>query len=181
MSCIYLFVCCLCYSERVCYKTTLEQCEDGYHIYLNKRNLLTLQSSCPNETDTIPFTPTGELYLQSPRYGCKNQNNNRPLRYRKSEFCLYNISLPNCTSGQVVIDNDLHYTQEIERQQRYRICTDYLQFFSDSFVSKRYCDTELSRTKLEIQSTQFTALFWTDTSINKLGFKLRVSCLQPTP
>ena len=155
------------------------QCEDGYHIYLNRRNLLTLQASCPNETDELPELPTGERFLQSPRYGCVNPENDRQLRYRKSELCLYRISMPECTSGKIVIDNELHYTQEIERWQRYNICTDYLQIFADSFVSERYCDTELSRSRLEIPATEFTALFWTDTSVNRLGFKLRVSCPEP--
>jgi hypothetical protein len=164
----------------VCYKTTVLRCEDGYRIYLNRRNPLTLQSACPHESDALPLAPSNGVFLQSPRYGCRNsilERENNFFKYRKSEFCLYDVSLPNCTSGRVVIDNELHNTQELERRQRYRICSDYVQFSTSSTSSEKYCDSELSRLKLEIPSTHFTALFWTDTSYNKLGFKLRVSCV----
>ena len=154
------------------------QCPESYEVYLNYRNIQTLRSSCPNETDSIPQSPFGGVFLQSPRYDCRNTLLNRANKYRKSEFCLYDVSLPECLSGRVVIDNDLHLTQEMERRQRYRICSDYLQFFTENSASKRFCDSELSRLKLEIPNTRFTALFWTDTSYNKLGFKLHVSCVE---
>ena len=168
------------YSERVCYKTTVLQCPDSYQVYLNLRNPDTLATSCPNETNSVPQSQLGGLFLQSPRYMCSSRENNF-FKYRKSEFCLYKLSLPECLSGKVVIDNDLHMTQEMERRQRYHICSDYLQFFTENSASKRYCDSELARIKLEIPSTQLTALFWTDTSYNKLGFKLHVSCLEEDP
>jgi hypothetical protein len=171
---------CLC-SERVCYKTTVYQCQDGYRIYLNRRNPHNLLSPCANETDEIPPSPLGGRFLQSPRYGCFNSpDNNNFMNYRNSEFCLYDLSLPECTSGRLVIDNALHYTQEMERRQRYHICTDYLQFFTDGTPYQRFCDSELSRLKLEIPNTRVTVLFWTDTSYNKLGFKLRVTCAERT-
>ena len=162
----------------MCYKTTVFQCPDGYRIYLHPRNSETLPSSCTNETDEIPTAPFGGRFLQSPHYECVNPSENTILNYRKSEFCLYDLSLPECASGRIVIDNDLHYTQEMERRQRYHICTDYLQFFTDTTPYKRFCDSELSRLKLEIPSTRVTAIFWTDTSHNKHGFKLRVTCAE---
>ena len=166
----------------MCYRTTVAQCEDGYHIYLNKRNLETLQMSCPNETNEIPLSSSSSAarFLQSPRYSCQKPPYGRRdnlFTYRKSDFCLYDIFIPDCPSGRVVIENKMHYTQELERRHRYHICSDYLQFYFNATASKRYCDTELSRIELEIPTTHFRALFWTDTSFNKLGFKLRVSCV----
>ena len=155
----------------------MAQCADGYRVYLNRRNLETLQLSCPNETNVAPISPSGGRFLQSPRYDCRKGAGNKFFMYRRSDFCLYDISISDCPSGRVLIDNGLHYTQEIERRQRYHMCSDYLQFFTNSTTSDRFCDSELSRIKLELPVTQFTALFWTDTSVNRLGFKLRVSCL----
>lgn len=170
----------MCYSERVCYKTTVLQCGDGYRIYLNKRNFQKLQSKCPNETDSVLTSPSGDKVLQSPRYGCRKPPFNRRnifFPYRRKEFCLYDVSVPDCPSGRVRIHNDEHYTQELEQRQRYHICSDYLQMFTDTAASKRYCDSELSRINLEIPATRFTALFWTDTTVNQLGFRLSVSCI----
>jgi hypothetical protein len=167
-------------NERVCYKTTVVQCADGYRVYLNRRNQERLQFSCPNETITVPLSPSGERFLQSPRYDCRKVmygTRNKFFRYRKSDFCLYDVSIADCPSGRVVIDNELHNMQEVERRQRFHMCSDYLQFFTNTTASDRYCDSELSRLKLELPVTRFTALLWTDTSINKLGFKLRVSCM----
>lgn len=156
-------------SERVCYKTTIVHCADGYQVYLNLRNSNIIQSSRLNETDQIPFIAPGVLFLQSPHY-------DRFYRYRRNEFCIYDISLPDCPSERVVVDNALHYTQLLEQRHRYNVCSDYLQFFMGSSVSEKYCNSELSRLKLEIPQTRFQAVFWTDTSINRKGFKLRVSC-----
>ena len=160
----------------MCYKTTVVHCSDGYLIYLNKRNPLIIQSSCSNETNDIPPVSPGVRFLQSPRYDCTIPHLNRFFRYRRSEFCLYDISMPDCPSGKVVIDNTLHYIQQLEQRHRYHICSDYLQFFTNSSSSEKYCDSELSRLKLEIPQTHFQAVFWTDTSINRQGFKLKVSC-----
>ena len=165
-------------SHRVCYRTTVAWCDDGYRVYLNRRNLDTLVTSCPNESNAFPISSQNESFLQSPRYGCyKSEEDEQFFTYRKSDFCLYNISVPNCASGKVIIDNELHNTQELERKLRDHICSDYLQFYYENESSLRYCGTELSRIKLEIPTSQFLAVFWTDTSINKLGFKLRVRCL----
>lgn len=158
----------------MCYKTTVAQCVDGYRVYLSRRNQQTLQSHCENETDLVPESSSGGRFLQSPHYSCEKPPYNK---YHNSEFCLYDISIPDCPSGRVIVDNELHYTQELEQRQRYHICSDYVQLFTDSTASDRYCDTELSRIKLELPTTQFTALFWADISFNKLGFKLRVSCV----
>lgn len=154
----------------------MAQCDDGYRVYLNRRNLESLQLSCPNETNDVPISPLGGRFLQSPRYDCRKGADNKFLMYRRSDFCLYDISIADCPSGRILIDNELHNVQEIERRQRYHMCSDYLQIFTNSTTTDRFCDSELSRIKLELPVTQFTALFWTDTSVNKLGFKLRVSC-----
>lgn len=161
----------------MCYKTTVLQCEDGYRVYLNKRNLEKLQSNCANETDAVPTSPSGDRILQSPRYGCRKPHYDKFFPYRRNEFCLYDISVPNCPSGRVIVHNNEHYTQELEQRQRYRICSDYLQLFTESTAYSRYCESELSRINLEIPATHFTALFWTDTSVNELGFRLSVSCV----
>lgn len=173
MQFVCIIVDCLSCSERVCYKTTVVHCSDGYHIYLNRRNPQVILSSCLDETNYIPLASPDVRFLQSPRYDCTNPQLNR---YRKDEFCLYDISLPNCSSGKVVIDNMLFNTQQLEQHHRYYICSDYLQFFTNSSASKKYCGSDLSRLKLEIPQTRFQAIFWTDSSINRQGFKLRVSC-----
>lgn len=169
----------MCCSERLCYRTTVYQCDDGYRIYLNKRNFQRLKSACPNETKTVLTSPSGDRILQSPRYGCRKPPQSRTTfyPYRKREFCLYDISIPDCPSGRVRIHNNEHYAQELEQKQRYHICTDYLEIFANSTSSEQFCDSELSRINLEIPATRFTALFWTDTSVNKLGFRLSVSCV----
>ena len=41
-------------------------CDDGYRVYLNRRNLDTLVTSCPNESDAFPISSQNEKFLQSP-------------------------------------------------------------------------------------------------------------------
>ena len=131
--------------------------------------------SCPGRTTELPLVnrSSTDRFIQSPRYGCEKDDHLHT--YRKSDLCLYNVSIPDCASGKLVIDNKLHESQELERRIR-NVCSDYVQFYHGKSCSVRYCGTELSRINLEIPATNFLAVFWTDTSYNKLGFKLRVRC-----
>ena len=60
-------------NQRICYKTTLDQCGTDYRIFLNLRNEAGLQRNCPLESEELPtFTPNRlDRYFQSPRYGCR--------------------------------------------------------------------------------------------------------------
>ena len=168
-------MCCFyCCSTRVCYRTTVTKCDGEYSVYLSNH---TEETPCAGESnELLPVSNSSNaIFLQSPRYGCGNKDD---FTYRNNEFCLYDISIANCTSGMVVVDNELHFAQELEQKLRNNICSDYLQFYYGSSSSARYCSSDLSRLKLEIPATDFTAIFWTDASITKLGFKLRVRCLE---
>lgn len=114
------------------------------------------------------------VFFNSPRYMCSTS---RRLRYRKNEFCLYNISIPDCPSGLVRI-----YPTNSEQRLQDRDdngCTDYVQFFAGSYVSPRFCGNELSvgeGFELKVPSLQLLALFWTDGSDHKTGFQLVATC-----
>ena len=146
---------------------------------------MSLQRKCPDETEMIRTTESNgtDRILQSPRYGCrKGRGSGNHYAYRRSDLCLYNVSIPNCESGSLIIESASDNDQELEGRLRNEngqiICSDYLQFFYGSSRTKRYCGTELSLLlPLEIPATQFMAVFWTDPAINKLGFKLRARCL----
>ena len=61
----------LLYSERICYKTTIDQCGSEYRIHLNLRNEAGLQRQCPQESEELrtAMAVGSERYFQSPRYG----------------------------------------------------------------------------------------------------------------
>ena len=108
---------------------------------------------------------------------CINPNKKR-LRYRKSEFCLYNISIPDCWAGVVTVESSVD-VQSLQERDDDGKCRDYLQFFSGSFTSQRYCGSELSTSEgfeLTVPSLQFLAVFWTDSGVNAPGFQLTASC-----
>ena len=69
-----------------------------------------------------------------------------------------------------------------EREEGDGECRDYVQFSAgDSYVSKRYCGNELSEAEefnLKIPSTEFMAVFWTDSMNHAPGFKLAASCYE---
>ena len=168
------------FSHRVCYKTSVDQCGNEYRIFLNRRNL---KRSCPLETEDLRSITETEKLLQSPRYGCrKGHGSGNHYGYRPSDFCLYNVSIPSCESGSLLIESATDNDQELETRLRDEnndfVCSDYLQFYYGNSSTQRYCGTELSlMLPLQIPDTQFLAVFWTDPSVNGLGFKLAVRCL----
>ena len=173
-------------SQRICYKTTVDKCGTDYRIYLNRRNLKKLQRSCPTESEEILSSNSNESerIFQSPRYGCrKGRGTGNLYRYRRSDLCLYNVSIPFCESGSLLIEsaseNDHELEDRIRSENDHFICSDYLQiFYGNSSKTSRYCGNDLSlHLPLEIPTTQFMAVFWTDPDINKLGFSLRASCI----
>jgi hypothetical protein len=168
-------------NQHVCYKTTVYECNDSdYRVYLKPRNMTVLQNQCPGESptgDLRQISHSNTVVFNSPRYGCINPNKKR-LRYRKSEFCLYNISIPDCWAGVVTIESSVDMQSLQERDDDGK-CRDYLQFFSGSFTSQRYCGSELSTSEgfeLTVPSLQFLAVFWTDSGVNAPGFQLTASC-----
>ena len=170
------------FSHRVCHRTTVDKCGSDYRIFLNRRNVQGLLRKCPEESETLRTTDNSDRILQSPRYGCrKGRGSGNHYAYRRSDLCLYNVSIPECESGSLIIESATENDHELEGRLRdengHVICSDYLQFYYNGLRTQRYCGTELSLLlPLHIHATQFLALFWTDPAINKLGFKLRARC-----
>ena len=123
------------------------------------------------------FTVNGsDRYFQSPRYGCTKKNN-KVYHYRHNELCLYHVSIPNCESGFLVIESSSNNTQAIETKGENGTCTDYLQIFYGESATEPFCGNDLTvKLPLTIPTTQFLAIFWTDSFTNDLGFKLRAKC-----
>ena len=178
---------CFPYSQRICYRTTVDQCGISgteYRIYLNQRNEAGLQRQCPSESEDLRSAKAdgSERYLQSPRYGCRKGRGTGSLHnYRPNEFCLYNVSISNCESGFTVLESFSGSNHQMEEQMRDEsgnlICTDYLQLFYGNSKTERFCDNDLTlNLPLTLPTTQFLAVFWTDPSTNDLGFKLRAKC-----
>ena len=161
----------------------MDKCGNDYRVYLNLRNLTRVQRTCPNEREILPTTQSdgSDRLLQSPRYGCRKGKGTGSLyEYRRSDLCLYNISIPNCESGFVRIQSFSGGDHEIERRRRDTgglVCNDYLQFFYGGLRTERFCGTDLTlKLPLLIPATQIMAVFWTDPVVNEPGFNLRVSC-----
>ena len=150
-----------------------------YYIYAKRRNLQGLQNSCPEESVLLRTTDNSNRILQSPRYGCTRGRKSRKYFYRRNEFCLYNVSIPECESEIIIIEREeSNVWQELQGRSAENRCSDYLQFYYGNVSTHRYCGTELSPLQLRtIPATQFLAVFWTDPAINKIGFKLRARCL----
>ena len=152
-------------------------------MFLNRRNIKGLQRICPHETEALRSLSESDVLLQSPRYGCrKGRGSGKLYGYRNSDLCLYNISIPSCVNGTILVESISDSDHEIEPAIRNKdgniVCTDYLQIYHNSSTSQlRYCANDLSLMQLQIPATQFLAIFWTDTSVNEPGFKLRASCL----
>ena len=155
------------YSERVCYRTTVDWCENKYRIYLKLRN----NDQCSEDQITSGGENDTEKIFTSPLHGsgsgCRN-------KYRKSDMCLYSISIPNCASGKVRLESINHEIQ----QPRDGSCRDYIQFFYGNSSSDKFCGNDLvgSQWPLDIPATEFMAVFWTDPVINEGGFQIRAKC-----
>lgn len=162
-------------SQRVCYKTSVYQCDYEYRVYLNQRNFTVLQNQCPEESDDLRTALGNTKLISSPRYACTRINTNRLMKYRKSDFCLYNISISDCPSHTVIVKSSRGLQRLQERDEASGRCRDYLQFYTDQF-SERYCGSELTGLDLLISSDQFMAVFWTDSANNAPGFELTASC-----
>ena len=117
----------------MCYRTTIDQCENsslnisGYRLYLNRRNLNNLLQNCPHESETLTVIDRGgvSVSFHSPRYECRKKNG-RMYPYRNKELCLYNISVPNCESGSVVIVGYQYALQQLQERSHNGQCVDYL-------------------------------------------------------
>ena len=181
---------CLHSSHRVCYRTTIDKCGNQYRVYLNRRNFASLNRKCDNERESLlgNVTENSMIVFASPRYNCiKKRGNMYP--YRHNEFCLYNVSIPDCESGRMVIKSPGNNQFRQELQERTQsddglngTCADYLQFYYDigdsTVKTSHYCGTELSHPlEIEIPATQFMAVFWTGPTNNYLGFHLRARCV----
>ena len=90
----YIF---LLFSHRLCYRTTVDKCENGYieSSLTDVSSMHGLLESCPLETQDLRSIAETEKLLQSPRYGCrKGRGSGNHYGYRRSDFCLYNVSIP---------------------------------------------------------------------------------------
>ena len=171
-------------SHRVCYRTTIDLCGTECRLYLNRRNFQGLRDSCPSETEVLSTSDT-EVIFQSPRHQCRKRNG-RFYQYRNRELCLYNISVPDCKSGRVLIQAVEDNPLQLEERGDNGKCMDYLQFYYDSRErnsieqTNRFCGVELkSRTDddpIVLPTTNFLAVFWTDTQNNYVGFGMRARC-----
>ena len=141
-----------------------------------------LHNQCPSESPTgdLPISHSNRVVFHSPRYGCINPRN-KQLNYRKSEFCLYNISIPECWVNATTIQPSQNI-QSLQERDDNGVCRDYVQFFWGSSFSPRYCGSELSveeNFNLTVPSLQFLAVLWTDSASseeNGPGFDLTASC-----
>ena len=160
----------------------MDECSEGYRIHLNRRNgdISCLSETEQTQTALIQDGDSARI-LQSPRFGCQNERN-KTYMYRKSELCLYNISIPDCLSGAITLDisSDVQGLQEradANSGEASAVCADYLQLYYGSSSTQRFCGDDLSLLlPLQIPTTEFLAVFWADPSINALGFKLRARC-----
>ena len=174
-------------SRRVCYRTTIDKCGNQYRVYLNRRNFANLQKKCKTERENLA---EGEDFVvfPSPRYNCTKKSGHTYM-YRRSELCLYNISISNCESGRVIIESPSRdeFQQELQGRKQSdnefnNTCIDYIQFYysigNSTAKTTRYCGTELSHPlDITIPATQFMAVFWTDLTGNYVGFHLRATCV----
>ena len=98
---------------------------------------------CPNESEVLRVTVHGFenetiIVMQSPRYGCRKHSGNL-CAYRRSELCLYNVSIPRCESQTLTVERE-GAPQELEDCESKSLivgsaqeledceCRDYLQF-----------------------------------------------------
>ena len=161
----------------MCYKTYIDKCGASIRIHLNRRNITVLKEAC-NESEKLILQQESRVTFHSPRFGCRKARKFRS--YQKSDFCLYNVSIPSCeSSGRLVLESGDRNAQEnfIQNRKSDSECSDYLQFFYHNSSSVRYCGRELSERQIQIPATQFMAVFWTDAAINKPGFTLTARCL----
>lgn len=161
----------------------MDKCGSEYRIFLRRRNFQNLIRTCPGESEALRVYGSDyeTLELQSPRYGCKKKRSNNPYAYRKSELCLYNVSISKCESNILNLKKHSRAIQELETRDDNGVCKDYLQFYYGSTKTEAYCGNELMMSQgLEIPATDFMAVFWTDPGDNRLGFKLDVTCKQLT-
>ena len=171
----------------MCYRTTIDECESRniseYRLYLNKRDLNNLLRNCPNESESLTVVGgefMSSVSFHSPRYECRKKNG-RMYPYRNKELCLYNISVPNCESGNVTI-RSTSAPQELQERSGNGQCVDYLQFFYYHGVSgslhrtNQACGVDFLINSHIIPATNFMAAFWADSSKNYAGFKLRATC-----
>ena len=130
-----------------------------------------------NESDRL--TETGEdVLFRSPRYTCTKGH--KKLDYRSYDFCLYNISLPNCESGRVQIETPEQDIPEVQ-ERKDGVCQDYLQFYynynNSTSKTRAFCGSDFNVTIVaDIPTTDFVAVFWTDFRANFRGFELLARC-----
>ena len=157
-------------------------CGTEYRLYLNRRNFQGLRDICPSETEALLLSET-EVIFQSPRYQCIKKNG-KFHKYRNRELCLYNISVPDCKSGRVIIQQAEEDPLQLEERGDNGKCMDYLQFYYDSRErnsieqTNRFCGMELKSRpdNIVLPTTNFLAVFWTDTQNNYVGFGMRAIC-----
>ena len=124
------------------------------------------------------------VLFHSPRYECRKKNG-RMYAYRNKELCLYNISVPDCESGSVVIGGYQYARQQLQERSHNDQCLDYLQFYYHSVSgslqhTNRTCGEEFVTYYL-YPATNFMAVFWLDGSQSYAGFKLRATCQAVDP
>ena len=117
-------------------------------------------------SDGILANTTGQaLLLSSPRYGVKD--------YRNREFCIYNVDMSQCTSGQLRISTVQNHMDLYSEDGH---CNDYLELdFPGGFGRRRICGTDFI--DLVLPTTNFYAVFWTDSQYHSSGFELSVTCV----
>ena len=142
---------------------------------------------CPRESESIHSVAENdtERLFHSPRYGCRKGRGTGALyKYRSSDLCLYNVSMPDCESGWLILESADANNREIEQRMSAvsgeHVCNDYVQFFyGNGTRTEKFCDNDLTlKLPLRIPATRFVAAFWTDPSTNEEGFEIRAKCLQ---
>ena len=173
------------YSNRACFRTTVFRCSNEFRISLKRRNFGNLKRLCLKESQALRAIGRQTRILSSPRFGCLKRSGNR-YAYRRSELCLFNVTISDCESNVVVVESNnetepgsnRELLQKIEERAPNQECNDYLQFYYGTFSTQKYCGNDFSQSfHLQIPTTNFLAVFWTSPADNELGFHLRVSCL----
>ena len=121
-----------------------------------------------DESNDIRQDPLGQtLRMSSPRHGCHKY-------YRNREFCIYNVSMPQCTNGLRIESASIHEMDLYEDAS----CSDYLEFdFPGGIGRDKICGTDIDDYERDVTATSFLAVFWTDYKDHSSGFDLAVTCL----
>ena len=103
---------------------------------------------------------------------------NKP-KVRARYFCVYNVSLDNCPTNEV---NIVKKHQNPSWPRLTEECQDYVVFYPDRYSQydprHKYCGEK--EFDINMKSSSFLAVLWTDNKPNKRGtFKFQTTCAKP--